>query len=141
MVNLHPTKCNLCSGRVIYTTNDRVYGKRYGSGYCYYCTKCGAYVGTHGPRPRDALGLLADEQMRKAKIACHDIFDSKWRKHVKAHKKRDDLYYWLAQKLDIPLDECHFGWFDIDMLIKAYQVLLTIKDVPLRYDNKGNLIN
>ena len=51
-VDTHPTTCNLCGGQVIYTSNERVYGRKYGSGYCYLCTCCGAYVGTHEPRPR-----------------------------------------------------------------------------------------
>ena len=62
-VDTHPTTCNLCGGQVIYTSNERVYGRKYGSGYCYLCTCCGAYVGTHEPRPREALGLLADSRM------------------------------------------------------------------------------
>ena len=43
-VDTHPTTCNLCGGQVIYTSNERVYGRKYGSGYCYLCTCCGAYV-------------------------------------------------------------------------------------------------
>lgn len=141
MTNFHPTVCNLCRGKVIYTTNDRIYGRPYGSGHCYYCTQCGAYVGTHKPWPREALGLLADAQMRSEKMSCHEIFDSKWRGQPKAHKKRNDLYAWLAKKLGIPFEECHFGNFDLEMLNRAYAVLLTIRDVPLRYDASGNIVN
>lgn len=79
MINLAPKKCNLCDGKVIYTTNDTIYGKRYGSGYCYICTNCRAYVGTHGPRPKEALGLLADDRMRKGKTVCHELFDKYWK--------------------------------------------------------------
>lgn len=78
-VYLRPTKCNLCGGNVIYTTNDRIYGKKYGSGYCYLCTACGAYVGTHRPRPKEALGILANERMKKGKRVCHEIFDKLWK--------------------------------------------------------------
>jgi hypothetical protein len=126
----------------VYTSNSAVYhGREYGSGKCYLCQKCGAYTGTHKPRPKEALGLLANERMRKGKIMCHDIFDSKWRGMPKAHKKRNDLYKWLAKQLEIPVAECHFGWFDIDMLIKAYKILEQIKDKPLEYDNTGAIIN
>ena len=88
-VDTHPTTCNLCGGQVIYTSNERVYGRKYGSGYCYLCTCCGAYVGTHEPRPREALGLLADSRMRKGKIMCHALFDALWRGKPKARRKRD----------------------------------------------------
>jgi hypothetical protein len=87
MIDLFPTKCNLCSGTVEYVTNAKVYGKEYGSGKCYLCTSCGAYVGTHKPRPKEALGLLANEPMRKGKTLCHELFDSKWKCRKNAHKK------------------------------------------------------
>ena len=78
VIDLHPTTCNLCGGPVIYTSNAAIYGKEYGSGKCYLCLDCGAYTGTHKPRPREALGLFADESMRKGKMACHAIFDKMW---------------------------------------------------------------
>ena len=38
MINTQPEVCNLCGGKVIYTSNARVYhGREYGSGYCYLC--------------------------------------------------------------------------------------------------------
>ena len=74
----HPTVCNICGGKVSYVSNARVYGSRYGSGWCYLCESCGAYVGTHGPRPREALGILADKRMRRLKMECHELFDRTW---------------------------------------------------------------
>lgn len=124
MVDLYPTKCNICGGRVEYITNDKVYGKQYGSGYCYRCTKCGAYVGTQKPRPKEAMGVLANDRMRKGKMKCHEIFDSIWRGEKEEQLKRGRLYSMLANELGIPKCDCHFGYFDIDMLCKAYKVLL-----------------
>lgn len=126
-VNVYPTTCNICGGKVIYTTNDKVYGKKYGSGYCYLCTNCGAYVGTHKPMPKVALGLLANAQMRKGKMLCHDIFDSFWKGKKRASVKRKRLYKYLAYQLNIPPEYSHFGYFDVDMLRKAYKELLKWK--------------
>ena len=141
MIDKYPTTCNLCGGKVIYTSNAQIYGKEYGSGKCYLCTSCGAYVGTHKPRPREALGLLADARMRAGKQMCHAVFDSKWKGKPKAHKKRQDLYRWLAQRMGIPIDDCHFGYFDLTQLRKAYKILLEIKEQELKYDNNGNIVN
>lgn len=141
MIDKYPTTCNLCGGKVIYTSNAQIYGKEYGSGKCYLCTSCGAYVGTHKPRPKEALGLLADARMRAGKQMCHAVFDSKWKGKPKAHKKRQDLYRWLAQRMDIPIDDCHFGYFDLTQLRKAYKILMEIKDQELKYDNNGNIVN
>lgn len=141
-IDLYPTVCNICGGHVIYVSNAEVYhGRQYGSGYCYLCVECGAYVGTHKPRPREALGLLADAKMRKGKMMCHAIFDSKWQGQTNPIRKRRRLYAWLARKLDIPLEDCHFGYFDLPTLRRAYEILLEIKDEPLKYNHKGEIIN
>lgn len=126
-MDLHPEKCNLCGGKVIYTTNARIYGKKYGSGYCYLCTLCGAYVGTHKHRPKEALGLLSNREMRVLKCKCHEIFDKQWNNRPTLQQRRaarQIAYKNLAKSLKIPVAECHFGWFDKTMLQKAYQLLL-----------------
>lgn len=126
-MNLFPTECNICSGQVIYTSNSKIYGREYGSGKMYYCTKCGAYVLTHISRPKEAFGLLADEPMRDMKRKCHKLFDEKWihEKTIKLKKKaRKKAYKDLANKLCIPVRDCHFGYFDMDMLNKSYEILM-----------------
>ena len=139
MIDLHPTTCNICGCHVIFTSNASIYGKEYGSGKCYLCQNCGAYTGTHRPRQMEALGLLADEPMRKGKVACHDLFDPHWKGKPKARKKRNDLYAWLAGKMGLPVEECHFGYFDIHQLRLAYRTLYAVRGKEIRYDNKGKL--
>lgn len=139
MIDLHPKRCNICGGRVVFTSNSVVYGKEYGSGKCYLCQSCGAYTGTHRPRPREAFGLLADEPMRKGKVMCHDLFDAMWRGKPKTQKKRKDLYWWLADQMDIPFEECHFGYFDIQQLRQAYRILREVNSKDMRYDNNGRI--
>ena len=126
MIDLHPNKCNICGGDVIFTDNKIIYGKNFGSGKMYLCTKCNAYVGTHEPRPTEALGLLANKEMRDMKMKCHELFDDKW-KHERTskarHRARQQAYKDLAEALNISLDDCHFGYFDMDMLSRAYGIL------------------
>ena len=50
-----------------------------------------------------------------------------------------DLYSWLARKMDIPVEDCHFGYFDIDQLRRAYIILRGIQDKQMRYDNCGRI--
>lgn len=126
MADLFPTRCNLCGGHVIFTSNAKIYGKEYGSGKCYLCMECGAYVGTHKPRPKEAFGILADGPMRKGKRICHDLFDSMWAEAKSPRQKRRELYEWLAGELDIALEDCHFGYFDLETLRKAYKALLSM---------------
>ena len=127
-VDLHPTICNICGGPVEYIPNSQIYhGHSYGSGWCYHCRSCGAYVGTHTPRPKEALGLLADEEMRTLKMACHQIFDKHWNRRYEAgepkHRARQQAYRHLASDMGIPSVECHFGWFDTKKLKKALEIL------------------
>lgn len=131
MINIHPTVCNICGGDVVFTSNSVIYGREYGSGKCYLCTSCGAYVGTHKPRPREALGILADSEMREMKKKCHEIFDSIWQcesTRKRKHLKRRALYKQLSDLMGIPEENCHFGYFDAEQLSHAYQVVSIIKE-------------
>ena len=131
MIDLKPKKCNLCGGTVIYTSNAKIYyGKEYGSGKCYLCLNCRAYVGTHKPRPDEALGILANAEMREWKIKCHDLFDKLWQSEPQDEKRgsryyRNKYYRILAVELGVEKEVCHFGYFDLDMLKRAYEVLST----------------
>lgn len=118
-MTLQPKICNICGGDVEYITNDKIYGKKYGSGYCYHCTKCGAYVGTNKSRPKEAFGILANEEMRKMKMRCHDEFDKLWQ----TQKERHNLYKRLAKIMHIKAQDCHFGHFDMPQLKKAYAII------------------
>lgn len=111
----------------MYVSNSVLYGKPYGSGYCYLCTNCGAYVGTHKPRPKEAMGILADKQMREWKKACHYLFDSMW----KDRQERKALYRKLAEEMSVLEEECHFGYFNLAQLLKAYEILVRWR---LEYD-------
>lgn len=122
-MNFYPKVCNICGGDVIYTTNARIYGKQYGSGYCYLCTRCGAFVGTHRPRPKEAMGILANAEMRELRKQCHDLFDTLWKGKKHALDKRGRCYAWLAEAMDVPLEDCHFGYFDKAQLERALIIL------------------
>lgn len=124
MIDAYPKTCNICGGRVEYISNARIYGRQYGSGYCYHCTKCGAYVGTHRPWPRKAMGILADAEMREWKMKCHGLFDPFWNGTGKGmQKRRQSLYRRLAEEMDTPLEECHFGYFNLQQLKQAYEIM------------------
>ena len=82
---------------------------------------------------------MADEKMRKGKVMCHDLFDVRWRGKPKAQKKRRDLYSWLADKMELSVDDCHFGHFDIHQLRQAYKILCSIREKEMKYDNYGNI--
>lgn len=123
-INLHPTVCNLCGGKVIFTSNGILYGGReFGSGKCYYCTSCHASVGTHEPEPDKAKGILADAEMQELRKKCHALFDEQWLHQDNKRKARTKAYRKLSKKLGISETVCHFGFFDKDTLNKAISIL------------------
>ncbi|WP_216619040.1 zinc-finger-containing protein [Corallococcus carmarthensis] len=115
-----PTSCPYCCSAVIYTSNAVIYGREYGNGRCYKCTKCDAYVGVHN-RTNIPLGRLANRELRELKKECHALFDPIWKQNKRI--KREHAYERLAKVLGIPVNECHFGWFDKEMLLEAREIL------------------
>jgi hypothetical protein len=56
------------------------------------------------------LGTLADAATREARKLCKPSFERLW---LDAGFDRGKAYAWLAEKLGITVQECHFGLFDI----------------------------
>jgi hypothetical protein len=70
------------------------------------------YVGTYADN-KTSLGRVADKELRSLKRQGHNCFDPLWK--TKRHFKSQRLAYkWLSKKMNIPLEETHFGMFDID---------------------------
>lgn len=113
-----PQICHFCGGKVEFTSNSKIYGKEYGNGKCYLCINCRAYVGVH-TGSTVALGILANDEMRKKKIKCHYLFDKMWGGTL----RRNQLYSKLADEMKIERSHCHFGHFDTEELDKAYEIL------------------
>ena len=120
-----PTVCPYCDSEVIFTSNSIIYGEKYGNGKCYKCTKCDAYVGVHNGT-KTPLGRMANKELRELKKQAHALFDPIWQNK---QKTRSEAYTDLAKALSIPKKECHFGWFDKPMLLKAIGYL-TPKENP-----------
>lgn len=114
--------CPYCGEDVILTTNDYLYGKKYskqGNSNVYVCVLCRASVGTH-PDGVTPLGRLADKELKVLKVQAHALFDPIWKSGMRMRK---EAYSDLAKRLDIPTRECHFGWFDKEMLLKVITIL------------------
>lgn len=105
----------LVEGRDIYQGPNR--DRRFLSKPFWACLPCKAWVGCH-PDTEIPLGRLADEQLRRAKMAAHAAFDPLWKHKVVApeltqQRNRPLAYKWLADALRIPVDDCHIGMFDL----------------------------
>ena len=106
-----PTVCVYCGCNVIFT-------RKYRNGMCYKCCNCNARVGVHNGT-HIPLGRLANKELSELRQECHDKFDKCW----ETKKERNEAYIWLANRLNIPLKNCHFAWFGKQMLIRAMHII------------------
>lgn len=82
------------------------------------CIGCSAWVGCH-PGTENALGCLANAELRTAKQAAHAAFDPLWKKKMAKEKcsqsaARRAGYRWLAGEMGIPWKHTHIGEFNVD---------------------------
>ncbi|QDB70907.1 hypothetical protein [Pseudomonas virus PBPA162] len=113
-----PSVCPCCGhNEVTLIDNSEVYGGvTYGQWpYIYYCSKCEARVGLHR-FTHLALGYMADAETRELRKFAKSGF-----LHWKGSKSwtTNQAYSQLANKLDIPREQCHFGMFDAGMCRKV----------------------
>lgn len=112
-----PSSCRFCGCSVVIKTHVEIYGRNYGEWpWVYGCECCDSYVGMH-PFTNIPLGTLADKATRQARNRCKQPFEVI---HRDGYLSRNDAYKALSEKLGITIDNCHFGWFDIETCEKAY---------------------
>lgn len=93
----------IVKGGFIYPHRPDLFGKPY-----WQCPTCDARVGCH-PGTKKPLGTLANPALRKARRAAYAAFDTLWRAQG---KEEPHAYRWLAKKLRISHDVCHFARFN-----------------------------
>lgn len=99
-------------------------------GPMWVCVPCQAWVGTH-PGTENALGGLANAELRAAKQAAHAAFDPLWQAKMRRDKcskgqARRSGYRWLADQLSIPFKRCHIGYMNLDECRKVVEVCSAI---------------
>ncbi len=121
-----PTRCPYCQAHVSIANNSEIYGKPYGEWpWLYLCgdRQCRAYVGMH-PLTDIPLGTLADGPTRQARGNAKAVFNPIWQS---GRMTRTKAYHWLAEQLGIAnVDECHFGWMDVQTCQRAASACLNL---------------
>lgn len=112
--NIADYVCRFCKGPVYIVTGKEIYNHREDLWHkkFHLCFDCWAYVGTHD-HSGVPFGTLADQSTRAARNSAHRIFDKRW-KNSKTKNARYNEYKWLAEQLNLSIDECHIGLFDVD---------------------------
>lgn len=111
-----PTDCRYCGASVRLVNNSEIYGREFGDWpFAYFCSGCRAYVGLH-PKTDIPLGTLADDELRKARNQCKKVFHAVMER---SGLSRTRAYQWLADQMEIEVDHCHWGWFEVDQCKRA----------------------
>lgn len=109
--------CNCESGEVSLVSNSEIYGKEFGDWpYAYLCKSCDSYVGIHKHTDLP-LGTLANKETREARKSEKPYFIKL--EKGKALGDRNETYAWLAGKMKIPKEECHWSMFDTEQCFEA----------------------
>ena len=109
----------LTDGSEIYPHRPDLASKRF-----YKCDTCpSSYCGCH-PDTTTPLGYPCGSATRKARGEAHAVIDPIWREK-KASRKT--VYFELARRLQIPLEECHVAWMTADEARDAAQVAKAIR--------------
>lgn len=112
--------CPYCLKETELAPSSVVYGPNLPSyGYIYHCQSCFAYVGCH-KGTTEALGRLANTELREYKKIAHAAFDPLW-KHPsfisQGYSKleaRTAMYMWLSVMMGLDIADTHIGMFDIE---------------------------
>lgn len=107
--------CPWCGNKVIVIDSRSIYGRYYG--LIAECVECKARAKLNQSFKG---GLLATPEIRQQRMLCHEKFDSVWKKGL---ADRTQLYKVLANKLGIPRPACHFSYFNLTDLKRAYKII------------------
>ena len=118
-------QCPYCNTEAIWVENKIIYGKNYGKSYmCYYCKKCDSYVGCHN-NTREALGTMANKELREWRKKAHKEFDPFWKKWG---MKRNESYKLMQGIMGMTEDEAHIANFDVNQCKKLVEKIRESKE-------------
>lgn len=102
--------CPYCLNKSEYVDSSIIYGRSYGM--IYLCKSCDAYCGVHKGTD-NALGRLANKELRYWKKEAHKYFDALWRLSDRK-SERGFQYSQLSKYLGIPIEYTHIGMFGVE---------------------------
>ena len=115
--------CPYCECKTEYVDSAVVYGRSYGM--IYLCRKCDAYVGVH-KGTSNALGRLANAELRHWKKEAHKYFDALWQKKMTKgftkHEARGGAYKWLSKEMGLHIDLTHIGMMDVEQCKRVVEL-------------------
>lgn len=90
------------------------------------CVACKAWVGCH-PGTENALGGLANAELRLAKQAAHAVFDPLWLGKMRRDKcskgsARRAAYKWLSKEMGLHINRTHIGMMSLEECQRVVEI-------------------
>lgn len=128
-------RCRYCEQAAkLLRVGEPGYPYRTDYGPTWVCVPCAAWVGCH-PGTTNALGRLANAELRAWKIKAHAAFDPLWQGKIRRDgcskgKARRAGYKWLADQLGIDVGLCHIGFMSVEECQKVVEVCTAVFKRP-----------
>jgi hypothetical protein len=115
--------CPYCGTLAGLIDSAQIHGRSFG--LVWACLPCKAWVGVHKSDNRP-LGTLANAETRYARGMAHSRFDPLWKAQLSKtepkYRTRGRAYSWLAERLGVPVQECHIGLFDLVTCVRVVEI-------------------
>ncbi|MES2910563.1 MAG: zinc-finger-containing protein [Pseudomonadota bacterium] len=119
--------CRYClKPAVLLKFGDEGYPYQWDYGPVWNCAPCHAYVGCH-PGTENALGGLANAELREMRQKAHAAFDPLWKGKMRRDKMakgpaRRAGYRWLSEQLGIPVKKTHIAYMNLGECERVIEV-------------------
>jgi ssDNA-binding Zn-finger/Zn-ribbon topoisomerase 1 len=107
----------LCYCGSLMVSRESEYGEFFG---CERWPDCDGIVGAH-KKTGEPLGLPAPQWVRSMRHRLHGEFDQLWKGHSRYARSAE--YKWLADVLNLTLEQCHIGRFDSELCVRAMEAI------------------
>lgn len=124
------SRCPYCNCATKRVTDIEIYGhhSNYNKRFIQCEMNADHYVGTFANG--QALGRLADAELRKLKREGHALFDQLWQGEQPTFRTRDQAYKWLAKKMRLSSDLTHFAMFNNEQCLQSMQLVREFLKLP-----------
>lgn len=119
--------CRYCKQpAALLRVGDTGYPYRRDYGPIFVCVPCKAWVGCH-PGTEQALGGLANAELRACKMAAHAVFDPLWQRKIQRDgcsksQARRAGYKWLSEQMGIPVEKTHIGMMSLEECQRVIEI-------------------
>lgn len=109
-------ECPYCGGEAELVDSKEIYHKSYGN--TWICKPCDAYVGCL-KGSKKPLGRLANKELRHWRVRAYDMIKSK---KTVDQCTINQVYRWLARKMQLPIEECRVVNFTVEQCRDAVKI-------------------